>query len=63
MQLQQSMDHYSSHLASHKLPGQTELGQILISTVGRVPRDKRLHPFPLQIIQWGFAARTLQFRE
>lgn len=47
MQLQQSMDHYDSHLVSHKLTGQTELGQTLISTMGRVTRDKLLHSLPL----------------
>lgn len=47
MLLQQSMDHYNSHLASHKLTGQTELGQIINFHNGRVTRDKLPHHLSL----------------
>lgn len=51
MQLQQSMDHYNSAYASHKLTGAKELGQILISTKGKVTGDKLLYHLPSQIIR------------
>lgn len=45
------MDHYSSHLRSHKPTGQTELGPIFISSVGQVATDTWLHSLPFQT--WG----------